>query len=243
MAIHSVGIENQLNSVVSHHLLELRDYEIVFVCDDSYSMRNEVNGTNTTRWQELCTIVKKLLPITMKFDTNGVDIHFLNRRSYPKVKSAAAVDRAFAKAPSGYTPLVSKLTEIFQSSMARSDREKKLLVFVATDGRPTDIEGKEEVDELERLMKEIRNSNTTYVSFLLCTDERRCVDYMAKWDQNMVHVDVTDDYKTEREKILQCQQDPNFPFTYDDYIVKALVGSIIPCMDRLNERKVTPADY
>jgi hypothetical protein len=58
----------------------------------------------------------------------------------------------------------------------------------------------------------------------------------------MLNVDVTDDFHTETEKIRKCQEDNNFPFTYGDYIVKALVGAIIPNIDRLNERKIEKTD-
>ena len=243
MVIDKLRTKFGIHSHFAKYIPKLRDYEIVFVCDDSKSMTNRIGRTGNTRWQELCAIVKKLLPITMEYDKNGVDIYFLNRENYVKVRNATDVEYAFSETPSGHTPLVPVLEKIFVSPMALPEKEKKLLVLVATDGKPTDEDGEEEVDKLEQLLKETRNSNTTYVSFLLCTDEQECVDYMAQWDRDMVHVDVTDDYDTETEKIRRCQQDPNFPFTYDDYIVKALVGSIIPCMDRLNERKVTLADY
>ena len=235
MDIDRIRTEYEINSVLSEYLPQLRDFEIVFVCDDSTSMKITVDGTANTRWNELCKIVKKLLPITLMFDDNGVDIHFLNRGRYPKVKNVADVDHAFSGTPRGYTPLVSVLTDIFQSPMARRGREKKLLVLVATDGRPTDEDGNEQIEEFERLMRDTRNAETTYVSFLLCTDEQECVDYLTRWDRTMEHVDVTDDYRTETAKIRRCQEDPNYPFSYDDYIMKALMGSIISQIDRLDE--------
>ena len=237
MAIDNIRTKFGIHSHLAKYIPVLRNYEIVFVCDDSYSMTNTIGRTGNTRWQELCDIVKKLLPITMEYDKNGVDVYFLNRESYVKVRNATDVEYAFSETPSGHTPLVPVLEKIFVSPMALPEKEKKLLVFVATDGKPTDEDGEEEVDKLEQLLKETRNSNTTYVSFLLCTDEREYVDYMENWDRDMVHVDVTDDYDTELKKIRRYQENPSYAFTEDDYIVKALVGSIIPHIDRLNERK------
>jgi hypothetical protein len=63
------------------------------------------------------------------------------------------------------------------------DGIKKLLVFVATDGVPTDEDGNENVQELERTMREKRRIETTYVSFLLCTDDPTCDDYLTEWDR------------------------------------------------------------
>ena len=86
-------------------------------------------------------------------------------------------------------------------------------------------------------MRHVRKKETTYVSFLLCTDEPECVAYLERWDRTMENVDVTDDYETELAKIRQCQEDERFVFTKSGYIVKALIGSIVPHIDRLNQAK------
>ena len=218
-----------------NHLLQLQDYEIIIVCDDSGSMKTTVDNTERTRWDELRSIVKIILEISVKFDSNGVDIYFLNRREYLKVKDPQTVDEAFTKPPRGYTPLVPVLEHIFKLPMTRRGADKKLLVFVATDGEPTDKDGNSMIPELKRLMVEARQSDTTYVSFLLCTDDPKAVGYLTEWDRTMKNVDVTDDYETEKIEICKCQQNSDYPFSYGDYIVKALVGAIIPSIDRLDE--------
>jgi nitric oxide reductase activation protein len=223
---------------MANHLLKLRDFEIVIVCDDSGSMTMKVDNTEKTRWDELRSIVKVIIEIGVIFDSNGVDIHFLNRNKFLKVKNHEEVEKAFEIFPSGYTPLVPVLKEIFESRLARRGNDKKLLVFVATDGEPTDEDGNSVIPELERLMKETREKETTYVSFLVCTDDLDSIKYLDAWDRTMPNVDVTDDFCTEKETICRCQEDKNYPFTYGDYIVKALVGAIIPVIDRLNERKI-----
>ncbi len=221
---------------MANHLPELREYEIVIVCDDSGSMKTAVDGTDRTRWDELRSVVKIVLDIGVKFDANGVDIHFLNRQPFLKVKDPETVDEAFAMSPSGFTPIVPALLKIFQSGLARRGRDKKLLVFVATDGEPTDEDGESQVDELKRLMEVTRNSDTTYVSFLLCTDDPECVGYLNDWDCSMTHVDVTDDYQTEKEKV-HLYEGENYPFSYGDYVVKALTGAIIRSIDIIGEPK------
>lgn len=236
--ITKLRTDHHINSYLMQYVLELRNFEIFIVVDDSGSMLTTVDNTDKTRWDELRDIVKKILPITMIFDSNGVDIHFLNTEKFSKVKRIEDVEHAFARTPRGYTPLVPVLRDIFQSEKAQRGKDKKLLVFVATDGKPTNSEDEDAVNELEFLMKYTRNVKTTHVSFLLCTDDSQCVDYLEGWDKTMENVDVTDDYETEKAKIRRCQKDENYPFTYDDYIVKALVGSIVPYIDRLNEQRV-----
>ena len=237
MAMDAIHKDLHIRSRYDEHLQALEDFEIVIVCDDSGSMVTRVKSTRKTRWEELCHIVKKVLQIAVRFDPTGIDIYFLNGGKFLKVKNPEQVDSVFARKPIGHTPLVPILRDIFQSSAASPRRDKKLLVLVATDGKPTNEEGEDDVDKFEELMNVVRNAETTYVSFLLCTDDANSMKYLKKWDRNMAHVDVTDDYDSELVRIRKCQEDENFPFTKDDYIVKALIGSIIPDIDLLNEKK------
>jgi len=215
-------------------LLKLRDFNTTIVCDDSGSMQTPIKDTQRTRWDKLCEFVKRLLKFCVIFNPDGIDIYFLNRRKFLKVKDPKVVDQAFETPPSGYTPLVSVLKNIFQSELARRGRDKKLLVFIATDGEPTDDDGNPTVDELKHLMQETRQPETTYVSFLLCTDDPACVNYLNEWDKAMAHLDVTDDINTETKKIRRyCGAD--YPFSHGDYVVKALVGAIVQKLDIINE--------
>jgi hypothetical protein len=234
-AIQQISRELDLQKAMTERLRKLQDFEIVIVCDDSGSMLTPVDGTQRTRWDELRDIVKMVLKIGVIFDSNGVDIYFLNRGSFLKVKDPQVVNRFFQTPPNGYTPLVPVLNKIFTSQLANPRRDKKLLVFVATDGVPTDEDGNENVHELERAMRETRRVETTYVSFLLCTDDRTCVDYLNEWDQIMPNVDVTDDFHTEREKILRYSKKVDNRFSRGDYVVKALIGAIDPEIDGLDE--------
>lgn len=217
------------------YLPELREFEIVVVIDDSGSMNTKVDNSERTRWHELCGMVKTVIEIVMKFNSRGIDLHFLNKGIFHKVKDSKVVDELFQTNPRGYTPLVPVLNKIFISKLAAHGRDKKLLVFVATDGEPTNEDGDPIVPELERLMREIRNVETTHVSFLLCTDDPDCVGYLKGWDREMRNVDVTDDYETEKKEIRLYRKNKDYSFSKGDYIVKALVGGFIPKIDGLNE--------
>jgi hypothetical protein len=56
----------------------------------------------------------------------------------------------------------------------------------------------------------------------------------------MVNVDVTDDFKTERDKIRKFRG-PHYPFSTRYYIVKALVGAIDSEINYFNEPDQTNA--
>ena len=51
----------------------------------------------------------------------------------------------------------------------------------------------------------------------------------------MTNVDVIDDYKSERNEVQRCRG-YNYPFSFGDYVVKALLGVVDPQMDLLDER-------
>jgi hypothetical protein len=85
----------------------------------------------------------------------------------------------------------------------------------------------------ERLMRETRQTNTTHVSFLICTDNQASVAYLNEWDKIMANVDVIDDFHIERDKIRQRS---NCDFTLGDYLVKLLVGAIVPDIHRFIEK-------
>ena len=91
---------------------------------------------------------------------------------------------------------------------------------------PTDEQGNPSVSTLESVLRNERTPQT-YVSFLACTDDLQDVAYLSNWDKNLPNVDVMDDYRSERAEV-QRARGPTFPFSFGDYIVKALLGAIDP---------------
>jgi len=58
--------------------------------------------------------------------------------------------------------------------------------------------------------------------------------YLNNWDRTIPRLDVIDDFCNEKLEILSAQG-TNFKFSFGDYIVKSLIGSIDPEMDGLDE--------
>ena len=55
----------------------LRDYDTVFLIDDSGSMnKEEKNGL--TRWEQTREVLKHITPEVTQRDADGIDIYFLN---------------------------------------------------------------------------------------------------------------------------------------------------------------------
>ena len=232
--IRSIASRYEINDALAQRLNILQQFEIVVLCDDSGSMNTPVDGTNGTRWDELRSIVQIVIEIGTVFDSNGVDVHFLNRPPMANVTDSRQVVESFSQRPGGLTPLTAALRRIFQSAAGKPGSDKRLLVFVATDGAPTDANGNVDVRSLEDLMRNERRANTTYVTFLACTDDQASVDYLSQWDRSMMNVDVVDDYKSEREEVRRTRG-YNYPFSFGDYVAKALLGAVDPQMDSLDE--------
>ena len=83
--------------------------------------------------------------------------------------------------------------------------------------------------------------------------------YLNHWDKQIPHLDVADDYRSERHQILKMQG-KDFPFSFGDvcssknffsrdrilvfvflskYVVKVLMGSVDEWFDTLDERRVS----
>lgn len=229
----------------SARLRKLEDYEIILVADDSSSMATRVEtpsaatgaheaafAPSRTRWMELKEFSAIVVDIASLMDSTGMDIYFLNRPPLRSVVSPNDPDllRAFAAPPSGSTPLVATLNRIYNEQCAR-DLERKHIIIIATDGQPN-----EGIEKFKDVLAH-RPKNTS-VTILACTDDEAAVGYLNYIDRIIPGLDVVDDYYSECREILAVQGS-SFAFTFGDYVVKVLLGSIDPDMDALDERKLT----
>ncbi|WVW86982.1 hypothetical protein I302_109038 [Kwoniella bestiolae CBS 10118] len=127
----------------------LRDFDTVFLVDDSTSMAGD-------RWSEARQALMEVAEIAARYDENGVDIYFLNSKRVGKeLKAAHEVEDLFrGLEPKGATPTGMRLESILREYMARLERSqtasptsngggsdvsvKAMNLIVVTDGAPTD---------------------------------------------------------------------------------------------------------
>lgn len=120
----------------------LRDFDTVFIIDDSSSMQG-------SRWEQAKTAVKGVVAQAMKYDDDGIDIYFLNaKRSGDNMRRPKDVDRLFAGLkPYGATPTGKTLEKVLReyvlrleaaAAQGRPESIKPLNLIVITDGAPTD---------------------------------------------------------------------------------------------------------
>jgi hypothetical protein len=58
---------------------------------------------------------------------------------------------------------------------------------------------------------------------------------LNRWDQSIKHLDVIDDYNSERKEIRR-RNGSKYRFSYGDYVVKSLIGSLDPQLDKTDEK-------
>jgi len=215
-------------------LLQLDEYEIVFILDNSGSMEGHSDAKKPsgftkpwTRWEELKYITKILIPIANVFDTNGVDIYLFDE-IINNYKDAMNFDNV-AGIPRTGTPLTQTLNRVLGHKEGLP-AGKKLLIFIVTDGQP---EGGPAAFK-EALIKKGGN---VHVSILACNSDEGAIGYLNDIDETVDRVDCVDDYTREQQDILFVQ-DEHFPFSYGDYIIKALLGSVDPDFDNLDEKNL-----
>ncbi|WWC92750.1 uncharacterized protein L201_007709 [Kwoniella dendrophila CBS 6074] len=126
----------------------LRDFDTVFLVDDSTSMAGE-------RWSEARQALMEVAEIAARYDENGVDIYFLNSKRVGKeLKAAPEVEDLFrGLEPKGATPTGMRLESILREYMSKLERSqtasptsgtlsdasvKPMNLIVVTDGAPTD---------------------------------------------------------------------------------------------------------
>ena len=251
--LNQITIEDRFRTIVqkyeisrlfSDKLQILKNFKVVFVFDDSGSMNtvlqdSPLNKSNSlikaTRWDELQYFANISIEIAALFSpTNGCDVYFLNR--YPSVvkniTSADQLKNNFTPPPNGYTPLTQTLQKVLNDNANTRD-ERKLLVIICTDGEPTDTNGKTNIQEFKKCL--LSRSANIFTTIVACTDDDQSVAYLNNFDRTMKNLDVVDDYRSEKNEVLKARGH-NFSFTFGDYVVKSLIGSIDPELDNLDEK-------
>jgi hypothetical protein len=237
-----------INYDFAFRLRGIEGFNIVMILDDSSSMstpnidRNERNLSPfnhlPTRWDELKHITSIIVDLASTLDPDGIDIYFLNRSPLLHVNDSSQLNETFSRLPDGPTPITRVLEQVL--NLKRSlIHDRKLLILIATDGLPTDDRGENDLKRLEKVLRHDRlpSIDRIYITFIACTNDLQSVQYLNQFDKKIPFVDVLDDYKSERAEILAVQG-KNFPFSYGDYVVKILMGSIDPWFDQLDEKKV-----
>ena len=223
----------EISQDMAKKLLQLTNFDIVIICDDSGSMSSYVTTpadtnfqTAKTRWSELKSIVDTILEVTTIFDDDGVDLYFLNRGTFKNVTDHKTVQELFTPPPSGRTPICDVLRRVLSDKLVLG--EKNLLIVLATDGEPTDSRGLTDGQKelLTDILMQRKPLDKIFVTALACTDDERHVGYLEKMN-TLENCCFVDDYYSQKTAVFHTHS--HYDYTFGAYISQILLGAI--CKD------------
>jgi len=225
----------------------LEGYDIVVIADDSSSMARPAHAPAAnrpfdkvpSRWDELKQRTTQIMDIACCLDQDGIDIYFLNRPAVFNVNDARQAEAIFSAPPQGYTPLSECYKRVLTDKL--SGKEGRVMIIIATDGEPNRLENGgwlNDVAGFEHLLKTRAQPQRSPTMIMACTDSDYEIGWLNKLDDAVPYFDVVDDFEAEKAEILRAQGS-EFRFTQGDYVVKTLLGPIIPLYDNLDERRLT----
>jgi len=237
---------HEINPDYAIKLRQLEGFEIVIICDDSGSMNSPVTNPSIkdhndlpSRWDELKNTVKTIVDIAGVLDKTGVDVYFLNRPGVKNVTNFSMLEPYFTTDPEGYTPIVQVFTQVL-NDMRQVLSEKKLLIILATDGEPTTPSGHTssggitEKNKFCNLLKGRQPIDRIYTTILACTDDDSVMSFLQNLDTTIPNLDVVDDFYTVQSNVIK-KQGTSYHFTFGDYVVKTLLGSMDKFFDEIDE--------
>jgi len=197
-------------------------------------------NTTSTRMNELKQMIRCVVGASSILSNQSINLYFMNRQINNDIVlkdewTLNHIDYMFSD-PRGCTPTLETLKRIIANEQITL-REKNLLIFIATDGQPTNARGDpgEEVAKLEKYIEKIMiDYPNLYITFLACSSDEKLLKIMDKWGKKFKRVGVVDQYGVEYKEMMMANSNkPDWLFTIGDYITKAMLVSLDPEIKKL----------
>ncbi|KAL8947291.1 MAG: hypothetical protein Q9222_006408, partial [Ikaeria aurantiellina] len=165
----------------------LSTFDTKFLIDDSGSMAGR-------SWREVADALATIAPICTSFDSDGIDIHFLNERhnvEYEHITSKDTVQRIFNSVrPRGGTPTGCRLDGILRPYLRECEARgpencKPLNIIVITDGVPTDDVESPIIAAARKLDKLDAPAWQVGIQFFQVGEERGAADALSDLDDQL----------------------------------------------------------
>lgn len=221
----------------ANRLKYLEGFETIIVCDDLDSMvvKSKNNYSSSariiSRQKELKMIVYTIVDVVNTINKNQTSIYFVNRSPLKNVIHQSQLDNAFTKKPSDNIGINTLLKSIL------SIRQDTPRLFVLVLSHTASTNSKLNIPEFKNILENEMCPND-YIVILTCIDDT-VIGHLNEWDIKLPRLDVANDYAREKEKILLIHGS-NFHFSFGDYVVKCLLGSIDSWFNKLSEINIYP---
>ncbi|GLB34195.1 putative von Willebrand factor (vWF) type A domain contatining protein [Lyophyllum shimeji] len=210
----------------------LRKYNTILIVDDSSSMRG-------ARWEEAGAALSGLASRAGEYDTDGIDIHFLNSPEIGQdLKDPRAVRDLFNRVqPRGPTPIGAKLEELLQDYMYQIETASKgdprnlrqikpINYIILTDGAPTDDPESVIVQTAKRLDAGNFPIHQVGIQFVQIGDSKSATSYLNDLDD-----ELADKYKI-RDIVDTTPFNDIGGELNPDILIKILLGGINRRVDK-----------
>lgn len=233
----------------------LRTFDTVFIIDDSASMEAY------TRWSDTRSALETIANIATKYDSDGIDIHFLNSTTHDarNVKSAVEVRRLFDQVhPSGITPIAACLDRILRDHLdqyaaarpvlssppmspmspgfSTAQYPKPLNIIVLTDGEPTDDPESVIVDAARRLDTLNAPLHQVGIQFFQIGDEEGAREALEDLDDALAEIygirDMVDYTPYLGHRKEGWEEEGEDGGVSGEWILKVLMGAVNRRLDR-----------
>jgi len=219
-------VAHEIRADFAAKLRQLEGYDIVFLVDDSGSMSSRTTGT-ATRWSEVQQFANCVVEIATCLDPDGIvpDDSWIARglRTWNRYRRL--------KVHLSPRPMAGLLSAAVRSilhdkaeSIAKENAPRNCNRWAAV-WRRCDVSKHPDA----KATKCIRDPSPA-------SEDEKAVGYLNEFDKNIPRVDVCDDFVSERREVLAARG-PSYPFSFGDYVVKVLLGSIDSFFDQLDEKR------
>ncbi|ORY34835.1 hypothetical protein BCR39DRAFT_515072 [Naematelia encephala] len=221
----------------------LKEYDTVFLVDDSASMAGE-------RWEQARAALMGVADIASRYDQDGVDLYFLNSKRVGKeLRGASEVEDVFAGLiPKGNTPTGARLELILREYMTRLERYtgsgpmspglnspgqtqlgegeevRPMNLIVITDGAPTDDPASVLIAVAKRLDRGDYPLSQIGVQFLQIGNDPEAREALQELDDGLA---ATHGVRDMVDTVLFSGEEMTA-----NLIIKALLGGINRRLDR-----------
>ncbi|KAI0375942.1 hypothetical protein BV20DRAFT_26935 [Pilatotrama ljubarskyi] len=180
-------------NTIEDALETLRKYNTVIIVDDSGSM------SKRGLWKEARDALASLAEVASKYDTDGIDVCFLNsEKTGSNMTSASAVRRLFDSVfPGGATPIGERLEELLLYYMNELDASKEsggqaavkaikpVNYIIITDGAPTDDPAAVIANAAKRLDEGRYPLTQVGIQFVQIGNNRDATEYLRSLDDEL----------------------------------------------------------
>ncbi|SPO30887.1 uncharacterized protein UTRI_05495_B [Ustilago trichophora] len=236
----------QLPPYLAQDLVKLALFDVMFLLDDSASMRSE----GTRRRDALAGILKRAADAAARFDPDGMEVAWMNNPTQQRIHNVAEADQLTSRCaydgratPMG-SSLESKILQPLVLTPATQGRlSKPALVLVITDGRPTG--SSEKGEKIVKVLQHAKRTlaSTRYgedaVSFQIAAvgNDREAQEWLDTIDNDPTVGDLIDVCSDITIESQQVKKSTGVELTQELYCLKLLLGPIDTSYDASDENE------